>query len=91
MHFNSEWHKKVFGDAGADTRPCGGFGVQHGGPGLAGAHGPMSSGCDAGPAHAVGPQPPGGGRPRGRKASRVPQAGVGIVSAASIPEAALGP
>ncbi|TKC38708.1 hypothetical protein EI555_002802 [Monodon monoceros] len=38
----------------------------------------MSSGCEAGSAHAVGPQPPGGGRLRGREASRGPQAGLGI-------------
>ncbi|TKC45723.1 hypothetical protein EI555_017259, partial [Monodon monoceros] len=39
----------------------------------------MPSGCDAGPAHNAEPQLPGGGRLRGREASRGPQAGVGIM------------
>ena len=72
-------------------RAGGRAGARHRGAGLAGARGPASSGCDAGPAQAAGPQPPGGGRPRGQEASRGPQAGVVIVSAASVPEAMLGP
>ena len=66
-------------------------GARHRGVSLAEARGPASSGCDAVPEHAAGLQPRGGGRPRGREASRGPQAGVGIVSTASIPEAAFGP
>ena len=67
------------------------MGAQLGGAGLAGACGPMSSGCDAGPVHDAEPQRPGSGHPRGREASRCPQTGLGIVSTASVPEATLGP
>ncbi|TKC34870.1 hypothetical protein EI555_015372, partial [Monodon monoceros] len=67
-------------EVGVDCRS--GAGARHQGAGLAGAGGTASSGCDAVPAHASGPQPPGGGRPRGWEASRGPQADVGIVSTA---------
>ena len=72
------------GDAGSRGRGMEGAGV-------AGARGPASSACYVGPAHAAAPQPPGGGHPRVREASRDRQAAVGIVSAASVPEATLRP
>ena len=68
-----------------------GAGARHQGAGLDGAHGPASSGCIAGPAHTSRPQSPGGGHLRGREVSWGPQAGVGIMSTASIPEAVLRP
>ncbi|TKC42322.1 hypothetical protein EI555_018025, partial [Monodon monoceros] len=80
-------------EAGANCLVCGagsGAGARHRRAGLAGARSPPSSGWYAGPAHAAWPQPPGGGRRRDREASRGPQAGVGIVPAASVPRGRAG-